>query len=120
MFHPLHVIEKCFDVYVVHYRKYQAAHPCSACTKLFVIALSAYNKAYPRRSEYLPWPAAHCGKRQPQRRVSKTLSEIFSPNFLCLKNFPMTLINKTQILKIINIYQINLLTMYLYFDTYSI
>jgi hypothetical protein len=54
----------------------QAPHPCSACTKLCVIALSAYNKAYPRRSEYLTWASPHCGKRPPQRRVSKTLYDI--------------------------------------------
>jgi len=27
------------------------------------------------RSEYLAWPAAHCGKRPPQRRVSKALCD---------------------------------------------
>jgi len=33
------------------------------------------NTAYQRRSEYLAWASPHCGKRPPQRQVSKTLYE---------------------------------------------
>ena len=43
---------------------------------LIKVFATSHNKAYPLRSEYLAWPAAHCGKKPPQRRVSKTLNNI--------------------------------------------
>jgi len=36
----------------------------------------SHNKAYTLRSLAVVWPTAHCGKRPPQRRVSKTLCEM--------------------------------------------
>ena len=54
----------------------QAQHPCFACTKLFVIALSAYNKAYPLRSRKDSLGLRHIAQKAAQRRVSKTLYAI--------------------------------------------
>ena len=50
--------------------------------------LTAYNKAYLRRSEYLAWASPHCGKRPPQRQVSKTLCDKLSrPLIKCAAKF---------------------------------
>jgi len=51
-------------------------------------ALTAHNKAYLRRSEYLAWASPHCGKRPPQRQVSKTLCERLCPPPLLLNRAP--------------------------------
>jgi len=53
---------------------------------------TAYNKAYLRRSEYLTWATPHCGKRPPQRQVSKALAEIPPPMY-SVRRRPWRLIN---------------------------